>query len=96
MTMTEANLMSYWPILLVPFVMFYFMPMVFAYMREHPKLAALAIVNFFLGWTFVGWVGCLAWAFAQGKWGPKPGDPDYDPAKRHWWIAEVVHLPGHR
>jgi hypothetical protein len=27
----------------------------------------LAILNVALGWTLIGWIGCLAWTFAQGK-----------------------------
>jgi len=38
----------------------------------HKKRAAAAIfvLNFFLGWTFIGWVVALVWACL-----PEPGDP---------------------
>lgn len=30
-----------------------------------PRIAAIAVVNLFLGWTLVGWVGALAWAICE-------------------------------
>jgi hypothetical protein len=40
----------------------YFLPTIIAAIRGHPQLVPILIVNFFLGWTFVGWVVALAWA----------------------------------
>jgi hypothetical protein len=48
----------------LPFIGLYLTPTVFAAMRKHPNLAPIAIVNVFLGWTFVGWVAALAWSVA--------------------------------
>ena len=41
----------------------YFLPTVFAYKKHHPQFVPLAIVNFFSGFTLIGWAGSLAWAF---------------------------------
>lgn len=43
----------------------YFAPMIVAACRQHPNADSIAIVNLFLGWTFIGWVICLAWAFGD-------------------------------
>lgn len=43
-------------------ILIYFLPALIAN-RRHPHATAIAIVNLFLGWTFIGWVACLVWAF---------------------------------
>lgn len=43
----------------------YFLPTYLAYQREHRNLVPLAIINVGFGWTFIGWVGSLAWAFYE-------------------------------
>lgn len=45
----------------------YFIPMLVARFRGHPNMNAIAVVNFFLGWTFLGWVVALAWSFTAGE-----------------------------
>jgi hypothetical protein len=40
----------------------YMIPTIIAAIRNHNNAVALGVVNFFLGWTFIGWVLCLAWA----------------------------------
>jgi uncharacterized membrane protein len=44
-------------------LLIYFAPTFIAIFRKHPNWAALSILNFFLGWTLVGWVVALVWAF---------------------------------
>lgn len=41
---------------------FYFLPWLVAVMREHHQAGAIAVLNLFLGWTFIGWVVALVWA----------------------------------
>ncbi len=41
---------------------FYFVPLIIAAIRHHPKMLGIFLVNFFLGWTFLGWVGVLIWS----------------------------------
>jgi len=43
---------------------FYFFPTIVALLRDHHKLSAIAVLNLFLGWTFLGWVAALIWACA--------------------------------
>ena len=40
----------------------YFFPTIVACLRDHHRLSAIAALNFFLGWTFLGWVAALVWA----------------------------------
>ena len=44
-------------------IVLYFAPSLVAVSRQHRNLVPIAIVNFFFGWTCLGWVGCLAWSF---------------------------------
>ncbi|MBE3604102.1 superinfection immunity protein [bacterium] len=40
----------------------YFVPSIVAHNRAHPSRGSIYVVNFFLGWTLLGWVVALAWA----------------------------------
>jgi hypothetical protein len=48
--------------LLVLALFTYLLPSIIAGFRHHRNIGALAVINFLLGWTFIAWVGCLAWA----------------------------------
>ena len=41
----------------------YFLPSLIALIRKHRNQDAIAILNLFLGWTFIGWIAALIWAF---------------------------------
>jgi Superinfection immunity protein len=41
----------------------YGLPALVAVYRRHRRAEAIAIVNLFLGWTVVGWLAALVWAF---------------------------------
>jgi hypothetical protein len=56
-------------ILLVAAVL-YFFPSIVAANRKHPNADAICVINFFLGWSIIGWVGALAWAFTAVKKSP--------------------------
>jgi hypothetical protein len=43
----------------------YFAPVIVAAMRGYHNVGSIAVINIFLGWTFVGWVVALAMAFGQ-------------------------------
>lgn len=43
------------------FVM-YFLPSIIALVRSKRDIAAIILLNFFLGWTLIGWVVSLVWA----------------------------------
>ncbi len=48
-------------ILIVP----YFAPGIIAFARGHHQKWAILALDFFLGWTMLGWVGALVWAFTR-------------------------------
>lgn len=41
----------------------YFVPMAVAAVMSHRQLAAIAVLNLLAGWTVLGWIGALVWAF---------------------------------
>jgi hypothetical protein len=43
----------------------YWVPTIIAFARHVPAKAQVVIVNFFLGWTLIGWVVALVMAFRQ-------------------------------
>lgn len=43
----------------------YFLPALIASRRQNRQWRAITVLNLFLGWTFVGWVVALVWAFVQ-------------------------------
>lgn len=43
----------------------YFIPSIVAVARKR-QVAAVVVINFFLGWTILGWVGALALAVSSG------------------------------
>jgi hypothetical protein len=46
----------------------YFLPTILAHNK--PSFVAIFLVNFFLGWTIVGWIGALMWALVERS--PQP------------------------
>jgi hypothetical protein len=45
-------------------IVLYFSPGIVAVIRNHPNTNAIAILDFLLGWSVIGWVGALIWAFS--------------------------------
>jgi hypothetical protein len=56
----------------------YFIPTLVAGIRHHPNTTPIFIINFFAGWTIVGYVVSLAWAFIAID----HGDADIKPRRR--------------
>ena len=46
------------------FVM-YWLPTIIAVVRHSPSVLAVAMLNFFLGWTGIGWILAMIWALAS-------------------------------
>ena len=44
-------------------IVFYFIPSIVAGARNHRNGAAIYVLNLLLGWTLIGWVIALVWAF---------------------------------
>ncbi|HEY4111234.1 superinfection immunity protein [Puia sp.] len=43
----------------------YFLPTIIAILRKSSSTAGVFVLNFFLGWTFIGWIIALVWAIAS-------------------------------
>ncbi|HTZ96984.1 MAG TPA: superinfection immunity protein [Terriglobales bacterium] len=43
----------------------YFLPAIIAFARSKRDAVSILVLNFFLGWTAVGWVIALVWALKQ-------------------------------
>lgn len=50
-------------LLVVGGIVLYFLPAIIAYKRNHANKGIILLIDFLLGWTFLGWAGCLVWAF---------------------------------
>lgn len=50
-------------IAIIAIIGIYILPWICASIRNHENLPAIGVLNLFLGWTFIGWVVCLVWAF---------------------------------
>lgn len=45
----------------------YFTPTLVAAGRNHRQHASILALNFFLGWTLIGWVVALVWALLEER-----------------------------
>lgn len=82
-------------LILIALVGLYFLPSIIAFSR-HQQEGMVFVINFFLGWTLVGWVVALAIS-AGSKSQPmviqqtfaqpisSPGRPFVSPDGRYWW-----------
>lgn len=43
----------------------YFLPAILAFARSKRDAVSILVLNFFLGWTAIGWVIALVWALKQ-------------------------------
>jgi hypothetical protein len=43
----------------------YFLPAIIAFARSKRDAVSILVLNFFLGWTAIGWVVALVWALKQ-------------------------------
>ncbi|AHE99378.1 superinfection immunity protein [Thioalkalivibrio paradoxus] len=46
-------------------VVIYFIPVIVARLRSHHNTFAIGILNLVAGWTLVGWIAALVWAFTR-------------------------------
>jgi hypothetical protein len=60
--------MSGWILLLLA-VAVYFLPWIVTAVRKTKRRAGIVLINLFLGWTLLGWLGALIWAMydSQGE-----------------------------
>jgi len=43
----------------------YFIPTIIALTRKHRDVMAIFVLNLFLGWSLIGWIISLVWAFKK-------------------------------
>ena len=58
-----ASLSIFQWLALVGLALLYFFPAVTGFQRLHPRRTGILLVNVFLGWTVVGWIAALVWAY---------------------------------
>lgn len=46
-------------------LLIYFFPVLAAISNKNPNKVSIGLLNFFLGWTLVGWVIALVWAYKK-------------------------------
>lgn len=49
--------------LLVLAGLFYFLPAIIAHRADHPNAPAITVLNLFGGWTVIGWIAAIVWAY---------------------------------
>ena len=45
----------------------YFLPAISAYERKKKNASSIFVINFFLGWTIIGWIVSLSWALTKDE-----------------------------
>jgi len=53
----------------------YMIPTFVASARKHPQTVAIGALNFLAGWTFIGWVIAIVWAFTNSTYHPHDNNP---------------------
>ena len=51
-------------VLVLAIIYIYCLPSIIAGKRKHKNKTPISLLNFFLGWTFLGWVIALIWSFS--------------------------------
>ncbi len=46
-------------------LLMYFLPTILAFARNKRDAGAILVLNFFLGWTCIGWIIALVWALKE-------------------------------
>jgi hypothetical protein len=58
---------SEWLLLSLIIFPLYFLPTIIAKARKNSNTTGIFVLNLFLGWTFLGWIGAMIWAFSSGS-----------------------------
>lgn len=46
------------------YLVIYFLPTIVAFLNKKVNAVSIMLVNIFLGWTIIGWIVALVWAFS--------------------------------
>lgn len=79
-------------IVLTVLLAIYFLPTIIAVCQGHRSTASIVVVNFFLGWTMVGWVLTVAWALSNAS--PSKPEPASAPLAQPRPSAKPVRPAG--
>jgi T4 superinfection immunity protein/putative oligomerization/nucleic acid binding protein len=75
----------------------YFLPTIIAIARRKNSVVGVFLLNFFLGWTLIGWIGALIWAMSSDRQPMvivnNPPPPPYS-AQSHSYTNVTVKKPG--
>ena len=71
-------------------VVLYFLPAIIASKRNHSNVASISILNLFLGWTFLGWIGALVWAFSDNTRERETVSNDRASAPLIWGVVAIL------
>ena len=52
-------------LLIASIFIFYFLPALIAFLRQHKNKLAIFLLNLLLGWTILGWLGSLVWSVTK-------------------------------
>lgn len=52
---------------IILFVVFYFLPLFVAVIKNKRNMLAISMLNLFAGWTLIGWLAALIWACLEEK-----------------------------
>jgi len=58
----SVGMVIVWLIIAAVGLTVYFAPTAVALLRRHQNVIAILVINLFLGWTLLGWVGAMVWA----------------------------------
>ncbi|MBA3668647.1 MAG: superinfection immunity protein [Sphingomonas sp.] len=88
----QLALLSTW-IFFPAAITLYFAPGIVAATRNHPNRMPIVLLDLFLGWTVVGWIGALVWAYSSTPPSvarvPPPGLPESETKKCPYCAEDV-------
>jgi hypothetical protein len=58
---------SEWLLIILLGFPLYFLPTFIAAARKNSNALGIFVLNLFLGWTLLGWIGAMIWAFSSGS-----------------------------
>ncbi|MDN4292758.1 superinfection immunity protein [Citrobacter freundii] len=86
--------MSIWQIvILVIAIALYLLPGIIASSREHKNSTAIWVLNIVLGWSFLGWVAALVWAFTNPGIQPESVMSPTPPFPKHVSNLDIKKCP---
>ena len=51
----------------IPVFALYFFPAILAVVQRRRQANAIFVLNLFLGWTVIGWIGALVWSAVKDQ-----------------------------